>query len=454
MPTALFLALLLTSSPEAPASVLPERALIPAGKVMIGCPPSAKVCVDAGPSTVVEVAAFELDRLEVTHGAYAGCVAAQACTPLSNGDVDPKRPATRVKLDQARAYCQWKGLRLPTNDEWERAVRGTDGRLFPWGNAPPTCERARLLECGDIYKGPPPGGSHPSGQSPEGVQDLIGSVSEWVEDGRMDLSGFCPAVPPDRGVSRGGDYLTSLEFARPHERGTSFAQWEHPGSGFRCAHSVDPAPQPARVSLLRPGFFVIGFSSRQYADAQKKASEQCQAGLSSTPVPSSLFSGLQPGWFVVVHGVFDDAKSAQARAAELRRGPVPKAYARASGPLAAREGAAPRLLRVVGRARCNDFPDKQRGDALLRPPVTLRLGDEELTTRTDARGLYEVWTLGRGKGYASVTCPELELPPNQRGCHCPRSTEGQEAEFLLPEGPTDGVVAPPLDVTIAGCVCH
>jgi formylglycine-generating enzyme required for sulfatase activity len=111
-------------------------------------------------------------------------LAAGACRPKSptvraeHPDFnDPRQPVSGVSWDDARGYCAWRGKRLPREAEFEKAVRDTDGRLFPWGNDPPTRDKT-------VFAGGHPEeiGSHPAGRGPYGHDDLAGNIWEWMED--------------------------------------------------------------------------------------------------------------------------------------------------------------------------------------------------------------------------------------------------------------------------------
>jgi formylglycine-generating enzyme required for sulfatase activity len=130
------------------------------------------------------ISSFAIDQTEVTANAYAECVDAGDCQPpeADCNTTTGEQPVTCVDWFRARDYCAWRGARLPTEAEWEKAARGTDGRLFPWGNEPITCARANLLasNCGE--SGPIDVGSKPAGASPYGALDMAGNVFEWVSD--------------------------------------------------------------------------------------------------------------------------------------------------------------------------------------------------------------------------------------------------------------------------------
>jgi formylglycine-generating enzyme required for sulfatase activity len=140
---------------------------------------------DERPAHPVTVASFWLDRTEVTQAAYDECVLARAC-PAPDAAIlatfgglfkGPNKPVVGVSWFAAREYCKWKGKRLPREAEYERAVRGDDGRRYPWGNDAPTHERtvfeANATE--DVA-------THPTGRGPYGHEDLAGNVWEWIED--------------------------------------------------------------------------------------------------------------------------------------------------------------------------------------------------------------------------------------------------------------------------------
>ncbi|MFN8411196.1 MAG: SUMF1/EgtB/PvdO family nonheme iron enzyme [Anaerolineales bacterium] len=216
-------------------------ALVPAGEFIMG---SDSGDGDEKPIHKVELKAFYIDVYEVTKKDYFSCVASQACQlPVGSGvSYDPSEaeyPVGMVTWDMAKAYCEWRDARLPTEAEWEKAARGTDGRTYPWGEAEPSCS---LVNYGDCVHGPVPVGSYPNGISPYGIYDMSGNVFEWVNDYYSDVYyAISPAQDPqgptngEYRVIRGGSYdyepykiRTTLRFGEPPDS-TAY------GRGFRCA---------------------------------------------------------------------------------------------------------------------------------------------------------------------------------------------------------------------------
>jgi serine/threonine-protein kinase len=167
------------------------------------------------------MAAFSIDRTEVTRGDYARCVAARRCRPVPGvpadaappGGPDDRLPVSNVTWADAQAFCRFAGGRLPSEAEWEKAARGTDGREYPWGDEA-LCERGNWGNfdgegpCAGQNPGHPVAvGQFPAGASPYGVLDLGGNVWEWVVDRYDDdtaaiVSAGSPAAP-SRGAGRG-----------------------------------------------------------------------------------------------------------------------------------------------------------------------------------------------------------------------------------------------------------
>jgi formylglycine-generating enzyme required for sulfatase activity len=222
-------------------SALAEMVAIPGARFEMGCDrgrdPS---CSDTEePKHLVQVAAFRIDRTEVTQGSYGSCIAAGACSPPAGSfdpDFDPKvrpqRPMTQVTWPQAEGFCRWVGKRLPSEAEWEFSARGTDGRIYPWGDQAPTCDRAHTEACGG---GPAEVGGRPAGASPFGVLDLAGNVDEWVEDLYRPYGRLYDAGVAVQRVARGG--AEDAWHSRSTERSAIGPDYHDALLGFRCAAS-------------------------------------------------------------------------------------------------------------------------------------------------------------------------------------------------------------------------
>ncbi|HQO98950.1 MAG TPA: bifunctional serine/threonine-protein kinase/formylglycine-generating enzyme family protein, partial [Anaerolineaceae bacterium] len=164
---------------------------IPAGEFSMGTHPveSLGTGSDIAPVHLVYLDSFWIDRMEVTNAMYQRCVKDGACSLPSHSTAEQEAyfqnqqysnyPVVSVTWKQASDYCQWVDGRLPTEAEWEKAARGSDNRLYPWGNADP---HSGLLNHGYSVGRTSPVGSYLEGASPYGILDMAGNVWEWVAD--------------------------------------------------------------------------------------------------------------------------------------------------------------------------------------------------------------------------------------------------------------------------------
>jgi hypothetical protein len=214
---------------------------VPAGEFLMG-------------SNTVYLDSFWIDKTEVTNAMYAQCVQAGKCSPprshashtresyYQNTEFDDY-PVIYVSWVDAHNYCSWAGGRLPTEAEWEKAARGTDGRPFPWGDDEPSGVTGLLnFRAQDTTEV----GSYTDGASPYGARDMAGNVSEWVADWlSLEYYNNPPAANPfgpDSGeyrVWRGGSWAnTSIERVRTYSRTGNFPTDSSGGIGFRCARDA------------------------------------------------------------------------------------------------------------------------------------------------------------------------------------------------------------------------
>jgi serine/threonine-protein kinase len=206
------------------------------------------------PMHAVVLDAFWIDQTEVTNAMYIKCGQKGHCAEPRN-KVSNRRdsyygnqqyddyPVIKVNWEDARAYCAWAGARLPSEAEWEKAARGTDGRTYPWGEGI-DCSKANYLGCsGDTTKV----GSYPQGVSPYGAADMAGNVWEWVADFyRADYYSISPKDNPrgpssgENRVIRGGAWDGYDSYLVSSNRSSLKAGDSMGVLGFRCARSEAP----------------------------------------------------------------------------------------------------------------------------------------------------------------------------------------------------------------------
>lgn len=221
---------------------------VEAGSFLMGCDPARDPACFAyeRPCHRVELDAYRIGRTEVTQRAYAGCVEAGDCQEPSC-NFDPAghagHPVACVTWEQAGAYCRWAGGRLCTEAEWERAARGDDQRLYPWGDGQASCTEAVMDEggagCGT--GGTLPVGSRPAGRSPCGADDMAGNVSEWVSDWfATDAYPVDPVRNPagpatgTNRVIRGGGFGAPAQMLRSSYRAQADPAHGYHDLGIRC----------------------------------------------------------------------------------------------------------------------------------------------------------------------------------------------------------------------------
>jgi iron(II)-dependent oxidoreductase len=269
----------------------PRTVRIDAGPFPLGEPDAEFAYDNERPQHTVHVPAFEIDRTPVTNGAYLEFVADggyrrpelwtdegwswrdanRVERPLywtADGRVrsfdrterlDPDLPVMHVSWYEADAYARWRGARLPTEEEWEKAASwdaaAAEKRRFPWGDEPPDDSLANLDQLGF---GPAPTGAYPDGASPYGVLGMTGDCWEWTASDFGGYPGF--RAWPYREYSevffgggykvlRGGSWATRPSVARATFRNWDFPQRRQIFAGFRCAVDA-PRETSVRIQVL------------------------------------------------------------------------------------------------------------------------------------------------------------------------------------------------------------
>jgi formylglycine-generating enzyme required for sulfatase activity len=245
-----------------------DMACIPPGPFLRGTNRGHK---DERPQQTLDLDAYFIDRTETTIADYTTCMKAGACEkagPNYRGFSEPKMPATGINWFEARTYCRWAGKRLPTEAEWEKAARTTDGRTYPWGEERADCTHAIIDE--NIEEGSPNNGCGTGkifnvasrAPNPYGLYDMSGNAWEWVNDWYSpnyadcgpDCAGKNPKGPcggadtcpgHEERIVRGGSWFWSYQWCTTTRRRPHTPE-NHPfhHMGFRCARDAD-APADA-----------------------------------------------------------------------------------------------------------------------------------------------------------------------------------------------------------------
>ena len=225
-----------------------SMALVPAGEFIMG---SNERWDDEAPEHISATDAFYIDLNEVTNTDYKAFVdATQRAHPFHwpEGNI-PKgkenHPVVYVSWFDANEYCSWAGKRLPTEQEWEKAARGEEGLIYPWGN------EWSLDKSNNPYKnstGTEPVGSYPEGRSPYGLYDISGNVWEWVDSYYLPHPGnpvTRAEYGEDKRVLKGGSWFDCLSYgcglsAPTFNRSFFTPEVKNNSFGFRCAKSIGP----------------------------------------------------------------------------------------------------------------------------------------------------------------------------------------------------------------------
>jgi formylglycine-generating enzyme required for sulfatase activity len=236
-----------TKVEQVPSNSATGMALIPEGEFVMG---SNERWDDEAPEHISSTNAFHIDLNEVTNSDYKNfVVATQQVAPYHwpEGNI-PKgkeqHPVVYVSWFDASNYCTWAGKRLPTEQEWEKAARGLDGLIYPWGN------QWSLDKSNHPYKhstGTEPTGSYPEGQSPYGLNDMSGNVWEWVDSYYLPHPGnpvTRAEYGKDKRVLKGGSWFDCLSYgcglsAPTFNRSFFTPEVKNNSFGFRCAKNAE-----------------------------------------------------------------------------------------------------------------------------------------------------------------------------------------------------------------------
>jgi formylglycine-generating enzyme len=255
-----------------------DMALIPKGNFYMGssfqettqyynsCKKLDKACKlwwfrDERPRHTVYLKEYWIDRYETTNADYMGFVLATGARSALDNSCETKgckdgnlwdgisfpkaiskQPVIQVSWHDAEAYCRWRGKRLPTEAEWEKAARGPSGKLYPWGNELVSSDHAVYKKKWQGVRTLSPVGTHPKGDSTYGIHDMTGNVWEWVSDWyQLDYYRNSPLRNPQGSLDgkykivRGGSWINNPDTLHSAFRRWSFPEVRFNDTGFRCA---------------------------------------------------------------------------------------------------------------------------------------------------------------------------------------------------------------------------
>ncbi|MBM3189929.1 MAG: formylglycine-generating enzyme family protein [Chloroflexi bacterium] len=216
----------------------PRMAYVPGGEFIFGRDGGRE---DESPQQTLEVDGFNIDVYPVTNAQYklfVDTTGHRIPRHWQEGQIPAGKedhPVVWVSWEDAVAYAEWVGKRLPTEVEWEKAARGTDGRLYPWGNTFDSA-KGNTQEAG--LKDTSPVGSYPGGASPYGALDMCGNVWEWTADYYDAYRGSVYSLErygTTYRVLRGGSWFDSADSVMTVTRNSAKPTFTFSTIGFRCA---------------------------------------------------------------------------------------------------------------------------------------------------------------------------------------------------------------------------
>jgi formylglycine-generating enzyme required for sulfatase activity len=231
------------SASTAPVGTVGELVQVPAGPFTMG---SNDFDVDEKPAHPVDLPAYQIDKYPVVNALFDAFIKATGfqTDPEKRGESRSWRnyftpdkanhPVVKVTWFDAKAFCEWAGKRLPTEAEWEKAARGTDGRNYPWGS---DYDPSKFNGRASGIRGTTAVGSYPAGASPYGVLDMAGNVWEWTADWYLPYPGNTVSSPyfgEKFRVTRGGGWFDEKDQVRTSNRNSADPNAANDDLGFRC----------------------------------------------------------------------------------------------------------------------------------------------------------------------------------------------------------------------------